>query len=239
MKHIIFTICLAIVTSVLFGQSTVLLKGNKSLSGKILQYDIGNALSLQLENGTEVLIRNSQIKSIIMDGKPFFEHKKIKNYVFKEKGIKYSWENTLLANASNGGAGITLSCLYQWKYFATVGLGIGYNNYNSEEMRGHIPLFIQARSYINAERISPYVDIKGGYGFSTGTSNELFIDTKGGAFFQGMLGVRWGTNPFTITTGIGLQLQDAYYYYNHRWNGGTVEENRQYRRLVMSLGFLF
>ena len=239
MKHILFTLYLIVLSSALVGQSTVILKGKKSITGTILSYDIGHAISMQLENGTRVIIRNSEIKSVMIDGKPIFDEKPTKTYTFEEGSIKFAWENMLLTNASHGGAGLTLSGLYQWKHYASVGVGLGYHNYNAEEGRGHIPLFIQARSYVKAQRVSPFVDIKGGYGFSTGKSNEQFIDAKGGAFFQGMIGVRWGTNPFTITSGLGLQTQEAYYYYNHRWNGGTVEERRQYRRLVLSLGFLF
>ncbi len=224
-------------------QDTVYLKNGEPISGKIIQYVIGDNLTVETESGTIIIIPNNEITSIVEGDKVLYgkAHKtktpKTRTPLASDKWY-FNWENKAYVNNNNGGLGISLSYLYQWRHYLSAGVGVGYDNYNNNIARSIVPVFTQVRSYLKHAPNSPFVDLKLGYGISANNSERVY-ESQGGFYGQTMAGIRIGNGGFRTTLGIGIQLQNTYLEGWHRWNSGIVKEDRQYRRLVFNLGFIF
>ena len=230
----------------LAGQDVVYLKDGSSISGDILQYVIGGNLTLETEGSTRILIPSGKIASIVDGDTVIYGKTKDKKQSKKLKERTplasdkwyFDWENKAYVNNNDGGLGISLSYLYQWRHYLSAGVGVGYDNYNNNIARSIVPVFTQVRSYIKDAPNSPFVDVKLGYGISANNSERVY-EAQGGFYGQTMAGIRFGSGGFRTTLGLGIQLQNTYLEGWHRWNSGIVKEDRQYRRLVINLGFIF
>ena len=232
-----------LLTHAVTGQDVVILKKGDPISGKLIKYELGKHVVIQTEGDTQVFIPISSVKSIVEDSNLLYgKSKKVKELKVKEPFAidqwYFSWENKLYPNDRNSGLGISLSYLYQWKHYLAAGVGVGYDNYNFNRIRSFVPVFVQARSYIKDAHKSPYLDVKLGYGF-TSQKHQQVISNEGGFYNQTSIGLRFGSGGFRTTAGIGLQFQNNQLEAFHPWNGGILRENRQYRRLVFNLGFIF
>jgi len=226
----------------LASQDLVVLKRGEPISGKLIKYEIGGYAVVQTEKDAQIYIPSTSIKSILEDGEHLYGKTKPKAQKIREPLAVdqwyFDWENKLYLNNNDAGVGISLSYLYQWKHFLAAGVGVGYDNYNFNEIRSFVPIFIQARSYAKDAHKSPYVDVKLGYGLASSNSQQI-ISNRGGFYNQTSVGLRFGSGGFRTTVGIGLQFQNNELEAVHPWNGGTVREDRQYRRIVLNLGFVF
>lgn len=226
-------------------QDKIYLKKGNVIEGKIIQYNVGVQVILETEGDSQIIIPQSSI-STIMEGETIL-YGKIKNT--KTQQLKervplasdkwyITWENKLYANRDDGGLGISASYIYQWKHFLSAGVGVGFDNYNNNRARSVIPVFTHVRSYLKDEHKSPFLDLKLGYGFAA-AGDEGVIDSQGGFYGQSMIGVRLGSGGFRTTLGLGIQLQNTYLEGFHPWNTGVIREERQYRRLMFNIGFVF
>jgi len=234
---------LMVLSGSLSSQDLIILKDGNSIEGKMLKYVIGSYVVVQTEGDTQVQIPTKSIKSILDDGALLYgKTKKVKQ--LKERSPLpidkwyFSWENKLYPNNTDSGLGISLSYLYQWKHYLAAGVGVGYDNYNFSRIRGFVPVFIQARSYVKDAYKSPFIDVKVGYGM-VGNKSEQVISNTGGLYNQTSVGLRFGSGGFKTTVSLGIQVQNNELEAFHPWNGGIVTEDRQYRRFVLNLGFLF
>lgn len=231
------------ISTTLLSQDQIVLKGGQTLTGNLIQYEIGRHAIIQTHGDTQVIVPTSTIRSITDDSEMIYgKAKKVKALKIKESLAidqwYFDWENKLYINANKAGVGISLSYLYQWKHFLAAGVGAGYDNYNFSQFRSFIPVFVQARSYVKDAYKSPYLDVKLGYGFAT-QGNEQVVSNDGGLYTQTSVGLRFGSGGFKTTAGIGIQFQNNQLEAFHPWNGGIVKEDRQYRRIVLNLGFIF
>lgn len=229
--------------TMLSAQDAVYLKNGDQVSGKIKQYVIGTNLTLETKGGAVIIIPNDEISSIVEgDNILYGNTQKLKTPkertpLASDKWY-FNWENKAYVNNNSGGLGISLSYLYQWRHYLSAGVGVGYDNYNNNAARSIIPIFTQVRSYLKDAPNSPFVDMKLGYGLSASNSERVY-ESQGGFYGQTMVGIRVGNGGFRTTFGLGIQLQNTYLEGWHRWNSGIVREDRQYRRLVFNLGFIF
>ncbi len=244
-RAIVGIVLMLSISTILSSQDRVILKQGEPITGKLIKYEIGGYVVIQTEGDTQVFIPTNEIRTILDDGQVLYG--KSKPTKTKPPKVReplptdrwyFDWQNKLYFNNTDSGVGISLSYLYQWKHFLAAGVGIGYDNYNFNQMRSFVPLYIQARSYVKDAHKSPYLDVKLGYGIASSKSQQI-ISNQGGFYSQTSVGVRFGSGGFRTTIGVGLQLQENELEAIHPWNGGIVREDRQYRRIVFNLGFLF
>lgn len=247
MKHYLIQfgiIGLTIICSLspLIGQDTVYLKKGSPITGKLIQYEIGGNLLMETDGGLKIVVPGESILSIVEGDKVLMgkvKNKKAKKLTPLDSDEWYfNWENKVYPNNTQSGIGVSLSYLYQWRHYLSAGVGVGYDNYNFNQSRSIVPVFAQVRSYLKDTAKSPYVDMKIGFGFSS-SSDDSTIESSGGLYGQTSAGLRFGSGGFRTMVGLGLQVQNSYIEGFHPWNAGIVYEDRQYRRLVLNLGFIF
>jgi hypothetical protein len=240
MKQILIAFLLTSISLGLSAQAAVSLKGSKKvIEGTIVKYDINKEIIIKTEAGSTIYVPKNRIAAVYENGLPLFSETDLAPQGIKEGKVYYIWEGNLLPNQDLTGIGTGVSAVYQWKYWAGAGLGIGYNNYNGDKMRSILPVYVHLRSYLKQQRSSPFLDLKTGYGFRLGKEEGGIIDINGGGLIQGLAGIRFGSGGMATTVGIGMQMQNAYFQYLGGWNPTLTTEVRQYNRLVIQLGFVF
>ncbi len=223
----------------------VYLKNGSIFRGKIIMYEIGNQLELKIETGKTLIFKDEYIKKVVQNasesGRKF---KKEKIYNFKEKGlyfassIGYIGGNEQFGNYRNGLSAHHITG-YQIHRLLGVGLGVGVDYYNVN-LGTVIPVYGEARSYLKATNVSPYLSLAGGIGFPVLPKNSFVSETNAGIFVHPSIGFRFGgSENANITASLGLQWQKATYI--QTFSDGLTQNKDRYtfKRFTFSVGVLF
>ena len=115
---------------------------------------------------------------------------------------------------------------YRFNNHIFVGVGTGINYMYEKESKG-IPVFLDMSLTIFNRRISPYIDLKGGY--------TIDIENMEGLFALPSIGVRYAShNKGALYFGVGYGLQDA--MYNHGYN---TRHTQRYSGITLKLCYEF
>jgi len=122
----------------------------------------------------------------------------------------------------------------------SAGIGIGYTSYN--EPMSMIPVFIDLTYRFSNQNpsVTPIINLKTGYNYTTRNNNELHFDEQsGGLLFNPAFGFEFslGRNAgFLLSTGYNI---DNSSYQEETWGNRTVVNHLSFRRLSVGAGIVF
>lgn len=110
------------------------------------------------------------------------------------------------------GIGLKYSMGYHWKYWMSLGAGIGFDMYRMDHTvytkKRFLPLFIEARGKILDKKIAPYYELGVGYAFNLAKSRFDFYHKNGGVYLRPTVGYQFEIkNDFMMSVYVGYQLQ--------------------------------
>ncbi|MCO6476155.1 MAG: hypothetical protein J5I94_06000 [Phaeodactylibacter sp.] len=230
----------------------IYLKNGSTFEGKILEYQQGSTLRLQLRSGGEIEFREEEIRRIEqgwepeaeVEDIPRIEPEKKKAYAFKEKGMYNATYFSTLSGSANGvfqlGLGIHNVTGYQFHRLFGLGAGFGVDTYSFDEGETLYPVFAEARGYLSRKRVAPYYSGNLGYGFAFKNRDELINKAEGGIFFRAALGLRLGADEGTnVLVDLGYQYQEAYFERRTPFQNEIEEKRLEFNRIVIRIGLIF
>jgi len=159
---------------------------------------------------------------------------------FKDKGFFFSY---FAGNSFNtNGAGASHRGIFgkYYKHKWAFGLGSGIDLHSApggEASYVMVPLYLHARGYPFDKRVSPYYALNIGYGFPLQSLNGT---TKGGYMINPMLGLRFASRrKSSFSMEMGLIVQEAKGDYVNWRNGVAIKEELVFRRIMMTIGWVF
>jgi hypothetical protein len=225
----------------------VILKNGSRLSGTIIKWDLARGMQYKLMTGAEMFIPKEEIVKVYQDQafslqmlEPYDPFpRRDRPYAFKETGF-YNTFSFFLNFSSSGGAGVHYSAGHRFSRLLGVGMGSGIESNDFDYTRNIVPLYVEARGFFLAEKISPYYAVKIGYGFALEDPLEGTIDAKGGFMFSPEIGVRFGGRAVNYYLGLEYKLQNATWTQSWSWDGsGQFTDVVSYRRVNFRTGILF
>ncbi len=229
-KPMLFMLSLFFASFCCFGQNDesdrsldiVHLKNGSIFQGKIIQYERGKSLKIELQNGQTIELEDSKVKKIVQGGnldaeiqnRP--EKKEKEPVVLKTKG----WYNSTYTSFASGknrfdqftlGAGVHNVTGKHLNGAIAAGLGIGIDNYSR---RGEtiLPLYAEFRFYPIKKAKQVYFAGSIGYGFAFKREQFGIQEAKGGYMLHPAIGYRTGSADGTnVTIDLGMKLQDAFF----------------------------
>ena len=225
------------------------LKNGSKFEGKILEYQQGSALRLQLRSGGELEFREEEISRIEQGLEPEEENRKEmssgeKTYAFKERGVfNATYFSTLSGSSEEGfllGLGLHNITGYQFHRLFGLGLGLGVDTYSFDNGETLYPVFVESRGYLSQNRVAHYYAAAGGYGFAFRNNDELINKAQGGLFFRAALGLRLGADKDTnVLIDGGYQYQDAFFERRTAFQNEIEEKRLTFHRIVIRIGLIF
>lgn len=188
--------------------------------------------------GNELKFQISEVKKIIhlgVDTSPA--------YTFKETGfyyharVNYITGNPGMREYQEPGIGISVSAGKRFNRFASVGLGLGYDEYVVGTPENILSTFAEFSGYLIPHNQSISYSLAAGYGFAFKNEDSNLISAKGGWMFYPAVGLRLGKKRMKWTFDIGYKFQEANWIYQN-WNG-TSDQDILYRRLTLRSGVMF
>ena len=231
------------------GKDIVTMKDGKILTGKILQYTLGQALRLEQPDGQITELPDADIAKIQQGIEVPGEKKQkltTKNPLpaskAKTHGLYTASMVSFAAGNSDGeglslGAGVGQVFGYQLGQFVGVGVGLGIDNYSR---RGETvyPLFGELRSFLPSKKKSGNFDAlaAGGYSLAFPRKHLEITKAEGGPMGQVAVGYRAATTEgVEIYFDIGPKFQRA--TFNRMLYNGDLEERKiDFRRIVIRVG---
>jgi hypothetical protein len=227
----------------------VYLQDGSILRGSILEYRPEGSIRLNTKGG-ELEIAGSDIKKLVQEPKdPLFyaalrQQKKKKVYAFREQGFYFS---TLFGLLPGGGeyrseVGMTLQASFGHMFSRHFGLGggIALDGYpNSVGGENMMPLFAEARGYLQKKNRSLYWAVAGGYGFPlrASTDNQSVRRFEGGYMFHPAIGYRLGADKgLNVTVDFGYKFQKSLTEREFISTGEILLRDVLYRRLCLRIG---
>ncbi len=248
---LLFPMCLTAQAEV----DVIYLKNGSKFEGRILEYQQGSTLRLQLRPGGEIEFREEEIRRIEQGWEPEeaevekediprIEPEKKKAYAFKENGMYNATYFSTLSGSADGifqlGLGIHNVTGYQFHRLFGLGAGFGVDTYSFDDGETLYPVFAEARGYLSRKRVAPYYSGNIGYGFAFRNSDELINKAEGGIFFRAALGLRLSADEGTnVLVDLGYQYQEAYFERRTPFQNEIEEKRLEFNRIVIRIGLIF
>ncbi len=165
-------------------------------------------------------------------------------YSFREKGLYHATSASVSFNTvsrdQGGLVGYAFSTVvgHQFKRLLGVGLGLGADFYTPGADEKIFPLYGELRGYFLKQPVTPFYNLRVGYGFAFRNEDIGIVSADGGYFLNPSLGYRLsGRNGMNVVLEMGLKFQKAAF---ERFEGSERSEIEIfYKRLNVGLGFLF
>lgn len=127
---------------------------------------------------------------------------------------------------------------FQFNRKVSAGLGLGFNYYN--DPLSLLPLFIDFKYLIPADKVSPFFFLKSGYNISLHTDTDVNVNSHtGGLMLNPGLGLQLetaGKLAWHITAGFNL---DRATYFLPGDSFSSIENDLSYERLSLGVGLSF
>ena len=206
-----------------------LLKGS-IFEGEIVKYQYGDTLFLLIDKGIVIKFPESTIKELSFN-------KNKTTHLYNPKKLLNSTRFALdMGETKNG---FSLSHTIYLMAFSNFyyGVGGGIDNHYGEENYNVFPIFGASRYYLLKRRISPFLDVKVGYGMAFKQLRNNLIDANGGFHFNPTFGYRFGTKYFASELTFGVKIQKVDYLYQSAQE--SIEYNILVKRLQVGFNFTF
>lgn len=230
----------------------VYLKDGSILRGTILEYRPDGAIRLETKGG-ELEFAAPDIQKLVQEPQnPMFfaalrKQKKEKPYAFREHGFYFS---TLFGLLPGGGeyrseVGMTLHASFGHMFSRHLGIGggVSLDGYpNSAGGENLVPLFVEARGYLQKKRNALYWSLAGGYGLplKASTDDQEVRRFEGGYMFHPAIGYRLGADKgLNVVIDAGYKFQKALTEREFLFSGEILLRDVLYRRLCLRIGVVF
>ncbi|MCI5083664.1 MAG: hypothetical protein MRY78_18345 [Saprospiraceae bacterium] len=242
---------------VIVTQDVVYLLNGSVFKGKILEYEKGAVLLLELEGGSVVEIEDSEIDKVVQEAVEIEEKEKKQSntskyskpkedrvYQFKENGIY----NAIYFSSSNGqangelqvGIGAHNVFGYQFNRWFGLGFGVGVDSYSFQDGETLFPVFLEARGYFKKSWSTLFYSMNAGYGFATTNEEEQIIEADGGLMFHPCVGYRFGANKdANVLIDFGYKFQWASFTRQLEFTGDREVRDLLFKRMTIRLGLIF
>ena len=188
--------------------------------------------------GNEVVFPSKEIKKIVHLGAIETEA-----YTFKETGPYFHARmNLITGNPGNReyqepGIGLSFSAGKRFNRFASVGVGIGFDEFIVGTSENILSTFGEFSGYLFENNQSISYNVAAGYGFAFKDEDARLTSATGGWMVHPALGLRLGKKKLKWTFDVGYKFQKANWVYE---NWGTISDQRiLYRRLTLRTGVMF
>ncbi|MEP7323099.1 MAG: hypothetical protein ABI761_14335 [Saprospiraceae bacterium] len=210
------------------------------LIGEIVEKKADGPYHIKLDNG--VIVEMSEYEFLKI--RPVqFDHHTGHQRVYSTPDYHWGFSSEFMG-VNNGfrnigtpgiSTGLTIAAHRYFSPVLSFGGGLGMYNYDLDNRRLIIPIFVEGRWRVVRQSGTPIISFKVGHGMAAKNYISGLQDKKGGLFLNPFLGYEFGTDrKVSWTFGIGLLLQNAYYSYT---NGSTfADEDIYFRRTEFKLG---
>jgi hypothetical protein len=235
-------------------ETQVYLKDKGVVRGRLLEWKQGEYLTIMTADSVRLQFPEARIDRVKQrrygGAIPDME----RGYAFREEG----WYNAttfgfIFNRASDNFSGETRqqptfffsnATGYQVNRLLGIGGGFSVDHYGRNELLYFVPIFVDIRTYLTANKRSPYINLMVGKGFPVENkfdeiqSNSGLTQKSGGTFFSPNFGFRLtGNASSNWTIDFGLRLQKAGYTNNSF--GSVVIRDILYRRYTVRAGLIF
>jgi len=224
----------------------VLLSDSSVIRGKLMQYKVGESVSVRLRSGRILSFAADQVMKVM----PYREFWASVSAPAKERAYKFresGWFGDLSLATYHGGSiedpdlggglqGVFGLRINRW---LETGMGLGYERYSVQEAYRVVPLFIQVRGYVLQKGISPFYQMSVGYGWSLKREIDGLIEGGGGYLLHPSVGVRFGGGAgLNAYLDLGYRFQQADYTRQEPWDA-TTRLRYVFKRFTFRLGIVF
>ncbi|MBC7885688.1 MAG: hypothetical protein H7X99_09450 [Saprospiraceae bacterium] len=232
--------CLILFNTIqLFCQTTekyvdkIYLKNGSVLQGKVLYYNPLDSVIFTMEGGEPVTFPSNMVKKIKMSTAGGSDQL----YSFRENTLYTRSQISILYQKDNNGISLSQSVGYQYKYWLALGAGIGIDNYVTDQGNNLFPVFMEVRSYLQKQNISPYLAFRTGYSFAFADEESGQTQVKGSYFINPVIGYKLSAGRPYLDVFFGAKFQQASYLSSDSWGKSSTEIH--YRRYDMGIALTF
>lgn len=246
-----FILFFSFIFSLSYGQELqsydhVYAKGGSFFRGIILD-TVDNALHIQLaKNGALVLLPMEAVKTVkkekqglllLKDGLKVQGTGRYHSVSLHYMGAKSS----IYYIGNRGGLGIHYSSGHYLKPWLAVGAGLGLDVY--PELI--VPVFGEAKVFLNSIQPAPYFSMQAGYGFAAEHlfAREDFNDTRGGLMWYPSIGFRFASRRSAeLHVDMGYKFQNFTFEQNFPdavWGYQNITEKIRFQSFVIRATYLF
>jgi len=246
-KIILITLlfCLAIPTFITAQnnmEDVVYLKNGNVLRGTIMEQIPNKSIVLKINDKNTMTIKFDEIEKITKEAVAEKQAEKKQPVEYKRKGfinlteLNYGYN---ISSVSNKNGGLNVKSLdptfgfrtvngYQFNPYITAGVGLGYEQYGNS---GFLPITFDSRIMFSRKKVSPVLNINGGY--SVGVNNS------GGGCLNPAIGLRiFLSKKAAFLFNVGYKTQQiAVTYYDMYNNKHTTVDNIYF--ITVSAGVSF
>lgn len=248
-------------------QDVIYLKNGSIFKGKILEYEKGAVLLLELDNGTVIEFGDEEIDRVVQEAinlemeqereidkeksgqrsrRSLKESKKKRErvYRFRETGRYFATFFSSSNGSNNGelqvGLGIQEVIGYQFNRLFGIGFGTGLDSYSFQDGESIFSIFAETRGYLSKKWHAPYYAMSVGYGIADVEDSENVVEAKGGLMIHPCFGIRLGANKdANVMIDVGYKFQYANITRVLPFSGDLEERDLLFKRLTIRLGLLF
>lgn len=195
-------------------QEVVYLKNGSVIRGTIIEQVPNESLKIETNDGSIFAYKMSEVEKITKE-RIVTRGRQSRHITFDGNGMQRGYRGFVdigytFATGDYGANRVDFSTShgYQFNPYFFAGLGIGISYFHEDELT-EIPIFVDLRSDILNNWISPYVDFKIGY---------TVYDNKGFYMFPSV-GCHFILDKIGFNVGIGYTMQKLeIYYYRNYWS---------------------
>jgi len=211
----------------------IYLRNGSILVGKVIQYDPEDSVILKIQDGNTMTFPSTMVKKVKMESKD----ETLKVYTFRQNTFYTRSQLSVLYKKENHGISLSQSFGFQFDHWLAAGAGIGLDNYQIAQGYNLMPVFIEIRSFLLKQNLTPYFSFRAGYGFAFADEDAGQTIAKGSFFINPTLGYRLsGGRPY-IDIFCGAKFQQASYETRDSWSKSTLDY--QYRRYDIGIAMTF
>ena len=211
----------------------IYLKNGSVLVGKIIEYQPKDSVVFQIQNGNTMTFPSNLVKKVKM----YSESEVAKMYTFRQNTFYTRSQLSVLYKKDNSGISFSQSVGYQFRHWLAVGAGLGIDNYRLEQGNNLMPVFLELRTFLLKQNLSPYFSLRVGHSFAFEDKSIGQTEAKGDYFINPTIGYRLGTGFPYVDIFCGVKFQKTQYETLDSWSKSHF--NITYRRYDIGLAMTF
>lgn len=216
-------------------------------NGSVIRGDVieqtQEEIKIKIAGGSVLVYKMSEVERITKEEKTLKEKKRDRDFTSPKLGYYHAVNFGLLPGQGEFGTfafGGSLHYVlgYQYKPIIGAGIGVGADSYIYSEIRSVIPVYLEARGYLQNQPFAPYYCLQAGYGFALINDTWNMTDASGGIMIHPKIGFRFPSRTnAAFTAEIGYLFQKASFTFDD-WQG-RYQDDVSFRRVSVRFGVLF
>jgi len=211
----------------------IYLKNGSIIAGKLIQYHPEDSVVFKIQDGNTMTFSSKLVKKVKM-----YSETEIRNtYSFRQNTFYTRSQLSILYKKDNSGVSFSQSAGYQFKHWLAVGAGIGVDNYRLEQGNNLMPVFIELRTFLLQQNLSPYFSLRAGYSFAFEDKSIGQTEATGNYFINPAIGYRLGAGFPYVDIFCGAKFQKTQYQTVDSWSKSLFDII--YRRYDIGIALTF